>query len=282
MFIKMSLLFLYLRLSPDQIFRTLVYIMIFVSAGFGIGSVCSAALQCRPISKLWIPDTPGSCIHVITFYYANAVINIVTDIIIYALPIRILWALQLPKRQRLGLVLLFSLGGLVVVASLIRLATLKALINSTDPTWSLVSPYNWSTIEIHVGIFITCGPAFKAFVRRYLPRLLGNSSYGRSTGGGRHYLDPRHPHYGSYPLSSAKRTGDHGTLSVGATTKTVISAVARGKQSETESEENIILSYQGIIRETTVNVEVGEVGGDDAEKGSGYSASAEVEPGTAK
>lgn len=71
-------------------------------------------------------------------------------------------------------------------------------------------------------------------------------------------------------------------MSVGATTKTVISAVRRGKQSENESEENIILPYQGIIRETTVNVEVGEVGGDDVERGSGHSASAGVEPGTAK
>jgi hypothetical protein len=256
MFIKMSLLFLYLRLSPDKGFRIAVYAMIGLSIAFSISSIFASALQCIPVSMLWNPNQPGHCIDVIAFYYANAAINIVTDVIIYVLPIRVLWGLQLPKRQRLGLAFLFSLGGVVVVASMIRIVTLHQLIHSTDPTWALVSPFNWSTIELHLGIFVTCGPAFKAFFRRYIPRLLGGSSYRRSTA---NQLHPGDPHYGSYPLGSKSRAGGE--------TKTVITAISCARQPETESEEDIVLPYHGIMRETSINV---------------HSDCGSVEPGTAK
>jgi len=265
MFVKLSLLCLYLRLSPDKFFRLLVYIMVFVSIAFGISSIFTAALQCRPLSKLWIPEQPGSCVHIITFYYANAAINIITDAIIYLMPIKVLWALQLPKRQRLGLIFLFSLGGIVVVASVIRLAALHILLATADGTWILVNPLNWSTIELHIAVFVTCGPSFKAFMRRYLPRLLGSSSYRRSTGTHLHRRD-RMPPYGSYPLSSATRAGE---------TKTVITAITKAKTAETaetESEENIVLPYHGIMRETVVNVDVKD----------GDGSSFRVKPGTAK
>jgi hypothetical protein len=157
-------------------------------------------------------------------------------------------------RQRIGLVFLFSLGGLVVVASLIRIATLTQLLDSTNPTMSLVSPYNWSTIEVHTGIFITYGPAFKAFVRSYIPQLLGNSSYRRSAGDSRTRPDHHDSHYGSYPLHSPPRADG---------TKTVIAAVGP-KQPETESEENIILPSQGIIAETSINVDVRDTNGASA------------------
>lgn len=113
MFIKLSLLAFYLRLAPNNpVFRTAVYVMIFVAASFGIGSIMSAALQCIPISMLWDTTVEGSCININTFYFANSALNIITDMIIYILPIPILWKLQLPVIQRVGLCAVLGLGGL--------------------------------------------------------------------------------------------------------------------------------------------------------------------------
>ena len=45
---------------------------------------------------------------------ACAALNVFTDLVILILPIPIVWSLQLPKRQRLVLIGIFSLGGMLV------------------------------------------------------------------------------------------------------------------------------------------------------------------------
>lgn len=113
MFIKLSLLAFYLRLAPNnQRFRIAVYVMMFVAAGFGIGSILSAALQCIPLTMLWDATVTGKCLDVVGFYFANSALNIVTDLIIYLMPIPTLWKLQLPVVQRVGLCAVLGLGGL--------------------------------------------------------------------------------------------------------------------------------------------------------------------------
>ena len=67
MFVKLSILALYLKLSPDQTFRLLTFCVIFISASFGVSSVLAIGLQCIPISMLWDPNTQGHCIKILTF-----------------------------------------------------------------------------------------------------------------------------------------------------------------------------------------------------------------------
>lgn len=115
-FIKLSLLTFYLRLSNGPRFLVLVYVIIFVVIGFGVGSVTAILLQCIPLSALWdskVMET-AKCIQLTNFYYANAGINIATDVVILLLPLRILWGLHMPLRQRISLCALFGLGGLYV------------------------------------------------------------------------------------------------------------------------------------------------------------------------
>jgi hypothetical protein len=99
--------------SPYSTFRFLTYILIFISAAFGVGSVVAVGVQCIPLSMLWDPTAPGGkCFNVTLFYFANAGIHIVTEILIYILPIQTLWKLHLPMRQKLGLCGLMGLGAM--------------------------------------------------------------------------------------------------------------------------------------------------------------------------
>jgi hypothetical protein len=45
-------------------------------------------------------------------YHANAGLNIATDLLVAALPIRRLWKLQLPMRQKIALVSIMTIGWL--------------------------------------------------------------------------------------------------------------------------------------------------------------------------
>lgn len=113
-FIKLSLLSFYTRLSSGRAFLVLVYFAIFVVIGFGIGSVTAVLLQCLPLSALWDQKAAAHahCIQLVDFYYANAAINLTTDVFILLLPIHVLWGLHMPVRQRISLCALFGLGGL--------------------------------------------------------------------------------------------------------------------------------------------------------------------------
>ena len=134
MFVKLSLLAFYLRLSPSPTFRALTVGLIVISTGFGIGSVVAVGLQCIPLRMLWDPDAEGYCFDVNFFYFANAGIHIVTEIAIYVLPIPTLWKLQLPRRQKIGLCGIMSVGAMLIGISCYRIAKLQSLLNSNDPT----------------------------------------------------------------------------------------------------------------------------------------------------
>ncbi|KAF1973570.1 hypothetical protein BU23DRAFT_417880, partial [Bimuria novae-zelandiae CBS 107.79] len=175
--IKFSLLTFFTRLSSARAFTTLVYVMLFIVGGTGIGSVTTVLLQCRPLDALWdASKVPGAkCIRIVDFYYANAALNITTDVLILLLPIRVLWGLHMPLRQRLSLCALFGMGGLACIASIVRLISLSSLLASSNPTQALITPLNWSIIELNVSVFIAGGPALKAFLRHLVPSLLGSS-----------------------------------------------------------------------------------------------------------
>jgi len=47
-------------------------------------------------------------------YHANAALNITTDLLVAVLPVRQLWTLQIPKRQKIALLIILTLGWLYV------------------------------------------------------------------------------------------------------------------------------------------------------------------------
>lgn len=51
----------------------------------------AGVFQCTPISKAWKTDEPGTCFQRIDMFVANAALNIAQDIIVYLMPIRMLW-----------------------------------------------------------------------------------------------------------------------------------------------------------------------------------------------
>lgn len=65
-----------------------------------------------PIEKAWKKSEPGKCIDIGILWYVNSAMTITADLILIAMPIRQIVRLKLPLSQKLGLVLIFSLGGL--------------------------------------------------------------------------------------------------------------------------------------------------------------------------
>jgi hypothetical protein len=94
MFIKLSYLALYLRLTPAEVYRLILYISMALVFGFGIATSVISVLVCIPLTKLWNPETPGTCIDINNYYISATALNIAFDLIIFLLPIPILWGLN--------------------------------------------------------------------------------------------------------------------------------------------------------------------------------------------
>lgn len=190
-FIKTSVLSLYMRLGDERL-RTLSIVMICVVSCQATAHVLVCIFQCSPIQAAYdvtIPDSAKRCVDINAFYLANAGVNILTDILTYALPIPLVLRLQAPPAQRVGLGVVLCLGFVACLASVIRITFIPAMLVSHDPTWDIAQPMYWSVIETNIGILASSIPSTKAIAKRYFPRLLGSSRtpggvVGNGAGGG--------------------------------------------------------------------------------------------------
>ena len=68
--------------------------------------------MCSPIPAAWDISIQGKCINRDALYYAQAALNIVTDIVVFVSPLPLLQKLQLPLRQRLVIISILLAGAL--------------------------------------------------------------------------------------------------------------------------------------------------------------------------
>ena len=121
MFSKIAVLLCYLRISPEVTFRLTVYIMMGIVVAYNIALMLSLIFACRPIAKNWDATiTTGSCINRPAVYLANGILNIITDFAILILPLPMIRNLQMPFRQKVLLVIFFSVGSLYVFRTSVK------------------------------------------------------------------------------------------------------------------------------------------------------------------
>ena len=111
--LKMSVLLLYVRLSPATWFRIPVYFMMFVVVGFNFANLIALFASCSPLDKSWdLKITTGHCFNRAQQSVASGYYNVFTDAILLALPLPTVWGLQLPFKQKLALTAVFATGSL--------------------------------------------------------------------------------------------------------------------------------------------------------------------------
>lgn len=79
-----------------------------------ISAIVVTALKCLPPQKAWFPERDGKCIDLIGFLMGYEVGNMICDIAILCLPVRMIHLLQLSRTQKIYLSAIFLLGGLYV------------------------------------------------------------------------------------------------------------------------------------------------------------------------
>lgn len=113
MFTKTSLILLYLRIFVSKNFRIACFVSLAIVLAWSVGSVASTIWQCVPIEASWNNAiTNKVCVNSDASWYQYGIINILTDVMILALPVRSIMKLQLHRRERFALLGIFALGAL--------------------------------------------------------------------------------------------------------------------------------------------------------------------------
>lgn len=144
-FSKLSLLTFYLYLSPQFYFRIAVWASIVIVATYTAVITLLMIFHCNPIKKAFdFTITDGVCIDAGILYIATAVSNIITDVLLFALPIRTILALHMGLGQKLGAIFIFAMGSMTIATSIVRLVLLPPVLESTDPSWDAAPANIWT------------------------------------------------------------------------------------------------------------------------------------------
>ncbi|RSL85621.1 hypothetical protein BHE90_000714 [Fusarium euwallaceae] len=161
---KLAILVLYYRLIPNSRFRFALYA---VAAGLIIYTLVFTILLAGPCH----PQKAGTGTCVVNLTVSQAVLNIVSDVIVIILPIPFIHRLNMPLKQRITVGFLLALGSAVVIVSCIRFGYVQKMRENPDVTWTQASASLWSCIEMNTGIICNCLAHLKPFVRRHIPWL---------------------------------------------------------------------------------------------------------------
>ena len=82
----------------------------FIVFGYLFSNFITLLFGCSPIAKYWKPDIPGHCIETIKADYGYGSLNFITDLIMFVLPLPMVWKLQLSLKQKIGISLVFMAG----------------------------------------------------------------------------------------------------------------------------------------------------------------------------
>ncbi|KAL5337894.1 hypothetical protein BJX70DRAFT_408962 [Aspergillus crustosus] len=154
---KVAILCFFMQVFPNATFRKLCQGTIVFCFLFMTSITIAAILACVPA------------------------INIATDLWVLALPIPMLLKLQLKARKKVYLVLMFSVGIIITVMSIVRFSGLITYSTSSNPTYNnVIMVATYSVIECNISIMCCCMPALRSCLRRSFPNIFNSTDRSRS------------------------------------------------------------------------------------------------------
>ncbi|KAL1874936.1 hypothetical protein VTK73DRAFT_10362 [Phialemonium thermophilum] len=175
--VKLSILFLYLRILSQCSTHRVCYVAIAVVGVLGLWSLLSSVLMCIPVSANWdlVAREHARCFSGPAKWGSDIAIHIFTELVVLVLPVRFVYSLTMPALHKVGLYGLFAFGIIVCIISLIRIPSIVAISHSKDPTWDSAKVAVWSCIELNIAIICACCMTLKPLISRIMPARLWSS-----------------------------------------------------------------------------------------------------------
>ncbi|KAI0164555.1 hypothetical protein GGR52DRAFT_560366 [Hypoxylon sp. FL1284] len=183
--VKVGILMFYWRVFHTRSFRISALAVGAFSLMIFLSNLFTFLFQCSPIKSFW-EARPEDCIDQVAFYLASAIINVVGDIAVLALPLPVVWRLHTSNSKKWSLSFLFLLGAFVCIASIFRIVGVYE-IKATDFTYSNLAGGLWSTVEVEIGFICANLPAIRPILFKWFNVGSSAPAYGSSSVGPRQY-----------------------------------------------------------------------------------------------
>ncbi|KAF2446030.1 hypothetical protein P171DRAFT_520721 [Karstenula rhodostoma CBS 690.94] len=197
---RFSVLFLYNRLfGVYTTFRKILVVCGVASLMWPVTIWFGTTFRCSPVKGSWKLHIGAKCVFDIEhLFIGTEPINAVLDVLLVILPINKIKILQLPLRERIGLAVVFLLGGFVGFTSILR------IIFTYNPSklGAIVDSVFWLQLQLGTAIVCCCLPTLRSLLpskQLFVP--LGASIQGL-LGSRKTNLDSRNNPSGSKTLGS--------------------------------------------------------------------------------
>ncbi|KAI1288879.1 hypothetical protein F5Y03DRAFT_378961 [Xylaria venustula] len=162
---KISVLLFYKRIFPiDRGFVIFMGVVLFFIAAQFFSSVFGLIFTTNPVQAQWEVTLPHTTIQTVPFYITTAIGNILLDTAILAFAQVKLWNLKLDLKRKALLSVVFLVGALTIISSILRVIYLET-VDPSDPTYSLTIPGIWTNVEASLGIVCACLPLVYSLFR---------------------------------------------------------------------------------------------------------------------
>ncbi|KAI1415431.1 hypothetical protein F5Y13DRAFT_187539 [Hypoxylon sp. FL1857] len=227
--VKMSVLSFYQRTFSTESMRRAIWATMCLVFIWALAHTLAFIFVCKP-TQAWWDTSAGTCGNLIPIYASIVVLNIITDLIVMALPMYTIWHLQMRKTEKLALTLAFGLGIASIIVACIRLSAVFGYDATSNPTGTVGESAFLCVLETFLALLCVNIPMMRPLIRRWRR----NQSTSRLEGS-------EGP--GSY-FSKNSRRDVNGTLSSGNHTSSIGRSKA-GTGSNGQHEEWDMVEYSG-------------------------------------
>lgn len=136
---KLSILWIMTRVfNPYRKAVIFIYVFLGTMLAYYIPAVIVKIRICKPITTFWDPSGTkgGSCLDQTAIILADAVVSVVSDLIVLILPLPLTLSLQMSWQRKMRVMGILCAGGLAVASSIVRLVLIVVIGQSKDATMS--------------------------------------------------------------------------------------------------------------------------------------------------
>ncbi|KAL1854996.1 hypothetical protein Plec18170_004408 [Paecilomyces lecythidis] len=188
---KTSFAFTLLRIVVEKWQKIFLWFVIVSMNAVMISCALLYLLRCTPVQANWDTSIHGKCFSIRTansYAIFAGIYSGIMDFVLATLPWKILWKLQMKRREKFGCGLAMSLGFFASISAFVKTSYLPYLNNTFDITYYSVNLLIWAGAETGVTIIAVSLPPLRALVTKIRSSRGGS---GRDTDG--YHLRSRKP-----------------------------------------------------------------------------------------
>jgi hypothetical protein len=189
--VKMSISLLYLRIFTEPGWtRRLIYVVIAFLCITNVLSLFLVSFSCTPVARGWNPSIPGTCLNLKGITIASTVTSAFVDLCLILIVLPRVLHLNLPRGQKISVLIIVNLGWIVIVGGILRTVNLLALTKATMPdfTWTTLNFAIWTSLECSIALTCASASALRPLLQKISPcwwtgMINKHSQKSQSTGG---------------------------------------------------------------------------------------------------